>query len=69
VSYGEPIPEIPAGESTDFQPFVDRAQIFANSYHHLLQHFGEVSTPFRPTQREWFLADRKLVTVHICFNR
>ena len=69
VSYAEPIPEIPGGESTDFKPFVDRAERFANSYHHLLQHFGEVNTPFRPTHREWFLADRKLVTVHICFSR
>ena len=68
VSYAEPVPEIGDGDSTDFKPFVERAETFANSYFNLLRHFGEVSTPFRPTHREWFLADRKLVTVHICFS-
>ena len=69
VSYAETIRKVPNGGSTDFKPCVDRAEIFANSYHHLLQHFGEVNPLFRPTHREWFLADRKLVTVHICFSR
>ena len=69
MSYAETIREAPHGESTDFKPFADRAEAFANSYYNLLQHFGEVNTPFLPTHREWFLADRKLVTVHICFNR
>ncbi len=69
VSYGETVPEIPVGDSIDFRPFVERAESFAGTYHQLLTELGEVTMPFRTAHREWFLADRKLVTVHICFNR
>ena len=69
VSYGETVPAIPVEDSLDFQPYVERAESFAGTYHKLLTHLGEVETPFRTAHREWFLADRKLVTVHICFDR
>lgn len=69
VSYGETVPEIPAGDFVDFRPFVERAESFSATYHEMLTQLGEVEMPFRTAHREWFLADRKLVTVHICFNR
>lgn len=69
VSYGESVPEIPAGGCVDFRPFVERAELFAATYHRMLTELGEVERPFRTAHREWFLADRKLVTVHICFDR
>ena len=69
VSYGETVPEIPVGDSIDFRPFVERAESFAGTYHQMLTELGEVRTPFRTAHREWFLADRKLVTVHVCFDR
>lgn len=69
VSYAESIQEIPEGDPVDFKPCLERAEVFANSYHRLLAGFGEVGSPFRPVRREWFLVDRKLVTIHICFNR
>ena len=69
VSYAESIPRIPESDPFDFEPCLERAEAFANSYHRMLERFGEVSSPFRPIRREWFLVDRKLVTIHICFNR
>jgi hypothetical protein len=69
VSYAEAIPESPEGDSTNFKPIVERAETFANSYYNLLKRFGEVNSPFRTKDREWFLADRRLATVHICFSR
>ncbi|HEY3458587.1 MAG TPA: hypothetical protein VGK64_28660 [Bryobacteraceae bacterium] len=69
VSYAESIPEIPEGDPFDFKPSVDRAEAFANWYHHILERFGEVHSPFRASRREWFLVDRQLVTVHIFFSR
>jgi hypothetical protein len=69
VSYAESIPETPEGHPFDFKPCVERAEAFAKSYHRMLERFGEVSSPFRATRREWFLVDRKLVTIHICFSR
>jgi len=69
VSYGETVPEIPVGDCVDFRPFVERAESFAATYHQMLTELGEVEMPFRTAHREWFLADRKLVTVHICFDR
>lgn len=69
VSYGETVPEIPVGDCVDFRPFVERAESFAATYHQMLTELGELEMPFRPAHREWFLADRKFVTVHICFDR
>jgi hypothetical protein len=69
VSYAEVIPRIPESDRFDFEPCVARAEAFANSYHKMLERFGEVSSPFRVTRREWFLIDRKLATIHICFSR
>jgi hypothetical protein len=69
VSYGETVPEAPVGDCVDFRPFVERAESFAATYHHMLTELGEIKIPFRMAHREWFLADRKLVTVHICFDR
>jgi hypothetical protein len=69
VSYAEGIPRIPESDPFDFKPCVERAEAFANSYHRMLERFGELSSPFRPTRREWFLVDRKLVTIHICVRR
>lgn len=69
VSYGETVPEISVGDFVDFRPFVERAESFAATYHQMLTELGEVEMPFRTAHREWFLADRKLVTVHICFDR
>ena len=66
VSYGE---RLLGGALTDFEPFVKRAEGFARSYHSLLKRFGEVEGHFRTLRREWFLADPKLVTIHICFSR
>ena len=68
VSYGESFPRIP-NDSFDFEPCVARAEAFANSYHKMLERFGEVRSPFRATRREWFLVDRKLATIPICFSR
>jgi hypothetical protein len=68
VSYAETIPENSA-DSINFQPFVEQAERFAQRYHDRLKILREVSSPFRPTHREWFFADRRLVTVHICFSR
>ena len=65
-SYAETILD---DDPADFAPFVERAEEFARSYHTLLTCLGEVHSPFRVMRREWFLADRRLVTVHICFNR
>ena len=69
VSYAESIPEIPEGDPFDFKPSIDRAEAFGNWYHRILERFGEVHSPFRASRREWFLVDRKLVTVHIFFSR
>ena len=69
VSYAENIPEIPESDPFDFNPCVERAEAFANAYHRMLERLGEVTSPFRATRREWFLVDRKLVTIHICFSR
>jgi len=69
VSYAESIPKIPEGAPLDFKPSIDRAEAFANWYHRILERFGEVGSAFRPSRREWFLVDRKLVTIHICFRR
>jgi hypothetical protein len=69
VSYAESIQRIPESDPFDFEPCVARAETFANSYHIMLARFGEVSSPFRVTRREWFLVDRKLATIHIYFNR
>jgi hypothetical protein len=69
VSYAESIPSIPESDPFDFNPCVERAETFAKSYHRMLERFGEVGSPFRATRREWFLVDRKLVTIHICFSR
>ena len=69
VSYAESIPRIPENDPFDFKPCLERAEAFANSYYRMLERFGEVSSPFRATRREWFLVDRKLVTIHICFSR
>lgn len=69
VSYGEVVANIPAGDCVDFRPFVERAESFAETYHQMLTKLGEVEMPFRAAHREWFLADRKLVAVHICFVR
>jgi hypothetical protein len=66
VSYAETILD---GDLADFTPFVERAEEFARSYYKLLKRFEEVNSRFRVTRREWFLADRRLVTVHICFSR
>jgi hypothetical protein len=68
VSYAEAIPEISEGDSTNFRPFVEQRR-FANSDYNLLKRFGEVSPPFRTKHREWFLAERRLATIHICFSR
>ena len=35
----------------------------------MLERFGEISSLFRVTRREWFLVDRKLATIHIYFSR
>jgi hypothetical protein len=43
VSYGETVPEIPAGDSIDFRPFIERAESFPGTYHQMLTEFGEVS--------------------------
>src|SRR5579872_210061 len=69
VSYAESIPRIPESDPFDFKPSLERAEAFSNSYHRMLERFGEVSSPFRATRSEWFLVDRKLVTIHICFSR
>jgi hypothetical protein len=69
VSYGETVPEIPVRDCVDFRPFVERAESFAATYHQMLTELREVEMPFRMVHREWFLADRKLVTVHVCFDR
>lgn len=68
VSFGEKI--APAGDGVfDFRPAVERAERFARSYHRTLASCGEVDTRFRIVRREWFLADPRFVTVHICFQR
>jgi hypothetical protein len=69
VSYAESFPRIPESDPFDFEPCVARAEAFANAYHKMLERFGEVRSPFRATRREWFLVDRKLATIHICFSR
>jgi hypothetical protein len=69
VSYAESVPRIPESDPFDFKPCLERAEAFANSYHGMLERFGEVSSPFRAIRREWFLVDRKLITIHICFSR
>ena len=69
ASYAESIPRLPESAPFDFEPCVARAEAFATSYHEMLERFGEVSSPFRVTRREWFLVDRKLATIHICFSR
>ena len=69
VSYAESIPSIPESDADDFKPCFERAEAFANSYHRMLERFAEVSSPFRATRLEWFLVDRKLATIHICFSR
>jgi hypothetical protein len=69
VSYAETIPEVPESDPFAFKPCVERAEAFANSYHRMLERFGEVTSPFRAKRREWFLVDRKLATIHICFSR
>jgi hypothetical protein len=66
LSYGEPVS---GGDTIDFQPFVERAERLAHSYHSLLRTFGEAgSQPFRIKCREWFLASPAWVTIHICFD-
>jgi len=68
VSFGETI--IPVEDGVlDFGPSVGRAEKFARSYYGTLASLGEVETPFRITRREWFLADSRFVTVHVCFPR
>ena len=64
VSYGEL-----AAEIHDFEPFVRRAEAFAESYSNRLRQLGEARSAFRILHREWFLADRNFVTVHVCFAR
>ena len=67
LSYGEPFS---GGDSVNFRPFVERAERLAHSYHALLETLGEASAqPFRIKRREWFLASRTFVTIHICFDR
>jgi hypothetical protein len=67
LSYGEPFS---GGDNVDFRPFVERAERLAHSYHTLLETLGESSAqPFRIKRREWFLASRTFVTIHICFDR
>ena len=52
---------IPAAETVDFRPFVERAERPARTYHGLLQAFGETNSPlFRIKRREWFLASQTL---------
>jgi hypothetical protein len=68
VSFGENIPSSEDGVF-DFGPTVERAEKFARAYHGALASLGEVDTPFRVVRREWFLADPRFVTVHICFPR
>ena len=65
VSYAE---TVPVAARVDFEPFVERAESFALWYYNLLQSFGEVNSTFRIMGREWFLADSRLVTIHICFK-
>jgi hypothetical protein len=68
VSFGETI--IPVEDGVlDFEPSVDRAGKFARSYYGILASLEEVQTPFRITRREWFLADSRFLTVHVCFLR
>ena len=69
VSYAEHISKIPEGDPFDFKPSIDRAEAFAKWYYRILEGFGEVDLSFRAVRREWFLVDRKLVTIHICFRR
>ena len=69
VSYAESIPWIPESDPFDFKPYVERAEAFAKSYHRRLERIGEIGSPFLATRREWFLVDRKLVSIHICFSR
>jgi hypothetical protein len=68
VSYAETIPESLA-DSINFEPLVGRAETFAKSYHSRLKILGEVNSPFRPIRREWFFADPRLATVHICLSQ
>lgn len=67
LSYGESVSDAGA---VDFRPFVERAEGLAKSYRTFLESLGEVCSPaFRIVRREWFLADRNFVTIHICFDR
>jgi hypothetical protein len=54
----------------DFKPFVERAEQLAKDYYRFLQSVQEMHAQvFRIVRREWFLADRNFVTIHICFER
>lgn len=67
VSFGEAI--IPADGTIDFGPHIENAETFTRWYYDTLTSLGEVQTTFRVIRREWFLADSRLVTVHVFFRR
>jgi hypothetical protein len=68
LSYGE---SAPTCEDVDFEPFIRRAEEFAQRYHVLLGAFEgkTASEPVNILAREWFcINDASLVTVHIYFQ-
>jgi hypothetical protein len=66
LSYGE---RVSNSAPIDFQPFVQRAERLAETYHSFLTDLGETRDTFRITHREWYLANHDFVTVHVCFGR
>jgi hypothetical protein len=67
LSYGEPVLN---HDGFDFEPIVQRAERFAESYYAFLQTMGETrSDAIRVIRREWFLASQDFATVHILFDR
>lgn len=63
VSYGERVGSQPV---PDFQPFLERAERFADFYRGLLEEFGESGAALRLIRREWFeVSHSNLVTVQL----
>lgn len=68
VSFGESIATDP-GDAFEFTGSVERAELFAQRYQSFLTSWGEVEAPRGVVRREWFLADARFATVHVCLGR
>jgi hypothetical protein len=67
LSHGE---HIPASTLVNFEASVRRAEKEAERYYTFLRSQGETtSRGFRIIHKEWFLANKDFVTVHVCFER